>query len=244
MKKFLVSLVFIVISLIYSKSYSSSWDFIPIFKITSDKGKIFYIGWTPQGVVMRNEQDGKTRKLVDFLNEDVIDGYEFSSKIKISIDGLNYKYSFEGLGAEQEVRCRLINNGFWLDLVCEGIYTSLTENPFFKSWVITYDGKVLNLEQQTKFVEKNHIKYDTKVLNKRLKEICGSLYRKSEDICEPDSVRIGVNKNGKAILGFVFTYSPKIDLKDLVGKTIWISGYPKNAFDIFKTRYKVERFKN
>ncbi len=235
-----------------SEKSNKNSKFTGAYKVKSPNGnKIFYIGWTAKGAAIKYGENGKVKILVDFNKEDLLASYDKNQAkhIEIDKDNLYYHYfyrSFEHMSF-QETICRFVNNGYWLDLICEGAYGGGSSVPFYSSWIITYDGRVFSLKQQEEFIKKHNVKYNSKLLKKKIKYLSNSFGSKYAEDFKPDGIRIGVDKKGNAILGFVFTETPSIsDMGDaytrsLVGITLWTKAYPKNAFDSLKSNYKIER---
>ena len=250
----IITVLTIVLNLsIGSNVYASenNYKFVGVYKVKSPNGKIFYIGWSSKGVSIKYSKSGKIKTLIDLKKEDAVASYDENVDKHVEIDKKTLTYYYYYVDREamswQSVNCRFVNNKYWLDLICDGAYGG-SGVPFYLDWIITYDGKVLNLKQQEKFIKKHKVKYDIKSLKNKLKNLSIAYSGKWDKDFKADSIRIGVDKKGNAILGFLFSKMPSLygvsdaELKNLVGETLWVKAYPKNAFDTLKApKYKVER---
>ena len=227
--------------------------FFPLYKVVPENGKPFFLGWTVEGPAISYK--GKPPKVIEkfweridgtyepfwevsFLNDEM---HHVEYSIELYIDNKKYNYNFfpdPGILDTYSVNCKYINTGYWFDLLCIETASSASTYSEFKSWIITYDGRVLSLKDQKEFMKTHHIKpiYDKRILLEKLKKA---------NFCYGDYindclfvVRFGLTKDGKAILGFVKNSNKPAGLAE-VGTTIWIQASPKNAFDIFKAKAKI-----
>ena len=237
-KQFILIILILIISPISQLYAVEIKDFIAVYKIKDNKGEIFYIGWIPRGVAIKYKKDKNFKIIINFDKEEItVNSDEYESKnieehTEIEEESLVFSYSYANKYLSyQSVKCRFVNNGYWLDLICRGSYSGGSSVPFYKNWIITYDGRVLSLKEQEKFIKEHNVMYDTKSLKKKFKSICLLYGGKKCDEFKADSVRIGVDTEGNAILGFVFTETPAIygvsyaETKSLIGETIWIKAF-------------------
>lgn len=221
--------------------------FVPSYKVITPSGKTVYFGWSKYGLVLKKGK--KTKELVNFgIGE--VDVKSFAEKLKITSNEYKREITVYNPTCSTITSCKFYREDYWFELKCKDENMCEGYGCSFQTWLITFDGKVYDLDYLTNFARKN-IKYDKKKLQRKISDKIKKYCKVpiTDNLCQPDKISFMEDELGFIYLKFIYSksqdiYSDEVST-DICGEYVLVMSKTKKVLDRFKRKgYRVYRIKS